>query len=101
MKILIKQKDINRLEYTKVYGDNMNATTIKIHHGTKGKLDNFREYKNESYDEVIIKLIFIAKNIRENPELSEEMLKAIEMARSRYKRGIFVSEKEAKNRLGL
>ena len=31
----------------------MDATTIKIHGDTKSQLDKFREYKNESYDEVI------------------------------------------------
>jgi hypothetical protein len=89
-----QEKDLNILQYTKVY---MNATTIKIHTGTKSKLDKFREYKNESYDEVISKLIHIVKN----PTLSKKTLKAIEEARSRYKSGIYVSEKEARRRLGL
>ena len=31
-------------------------TTTKIHEDTKIELDTFREYKNESYDEVIKKL---------------------------------------------
>ena len=31
----------------------MNATTIKVHEDTKLGLDQFREYGNESYDEVI------------------------------------------------
>lgn len=88
------EKDLNILEYAEVYVD---ATTIKLHHETKSKLDTFREYKNESYDEVISKLIHIVKN----PSLSKATLKAIEEARARYKRGIYVNEKEARRRLGL
>jgi hypothetical protein len=42
----------------------MSTTTIKIHKETKAEIDQFREYKNESYDEVLRKLIYIVKNIR-------------------------------------
>ena len=79
----------------------MNATTIKIHKETKAEIDQFREYKNESYDEVLKKLIYIVKKIKKEPELSKETLKAIEAARERIKKGHFVTEEEARNRLGL
>lgn len=79
----------------------MEATTIKIHEDTKDSLDTFREYKNESYDEVIKKVVFIAKTIRTEPELSKETLEAIEKARERIKKGKFLTEAEARKRLGL
>ena len=79
----------------------MSATTIKVQYETKSKLDVFREYKNESYDEVINKLVFIANNAKKNPELSKKTILAIENARDRIKRGNFVSEDVAKKRLGL
>jgi len=79
----------------------MTATTIKIQNDTKSQIDQFREYKNESYDEVIKKLIFIVKNLKKEPELSKETIKAIESARERIKKGRFVSEEVAKQRLGL
>lgn len=79
----------------------MNATTIKIRHDTKSELDHFREYRNESYDEVIKKVVFIAKSLKREPELSRETVKAIEKARERIKKGNFLSEEEAKKRLGL
>ncbi len=66
----------------------MDATTIKINQNTKSKLDRFREYKNESYDEVINKVVFIAENVEKDPTLSEETVTAIEKARDRIKRGI-------------
>ena len=79
----------------------MKATTIKIYEDTKSELDTFREYKNESYDEVIKKVVYIAKNAKEEPELSRETIEAIEKARVRIKKGHFLTEKEAKKRLGL
>jgi len=44
---------INILWYIYVYYGIMNETTIKIHKDTKREIDRFREYKNESYDEVV------------------------------------------------
>ena len=79
----------------------MNATTIKVHEDTKAQLDQFREYKNESYDEVIKKIIYIAKKAKTQPELSKEAVIAIEKARKRIKAGNFVSEEEARRRLGF
>ena len=79
----------------------MTATTIKLGPSTKKDLDLFREYKNESYDEVVTKLLFIAKNIKENPELSQETIVAIENARERIKQGKYITEEEALARLGI
>jgi predicted transcriptional regulator len=79
----------------------MNATTIKIHKDTKSEIDRFREYKNESYDEVLKKLIYIVKSIKKDPELSKEAIQAIESARKRMDKGHFYTEEEAKKRLGL
>ena len=79
----------------------MNSTTIKLHFKTKNELDQFREYKNESYDEVINKLVYIVKQTKKDPELSKETILAIENARKRIKKGNFISEEEAKKRLGF
>ncbi len=76
-------------------------TTIKIHSKTKSNLDQYREYKNESYDEVIQKLIYITKTCKTQPELSRETVKSIEKARQRIKKGKFLTQEEAKKRLGL
>ena len=77
----------------------VNATTIKIHAETKLELDRFREYKNESYDEVIKKIVFIANNA--DSDLSRETLEAIKNARKRIRKGKFVTEEEARKRLDL
>ncbi len=79
----------------------MEATTIKVHGNTKHQLDQFREYKNESYDELIKKMIYIAKKAKTQPELSKEAIESIEKARKRIKDGNFVTEEEARKRLGF
>jgi predicted transcriptional regulator len=79
----------------------MSATTIKIHKETKAEIDQFREYKNESYDEVLKKLIYIVKKIKKESQLSKETLTAIQAARKRIKKGHFVTEEQARKRLGL
>jgi len=97
----MKTKGLSILRYTPVNGDNMGITTIKLHEETKDELDRFREYKNESYDEVIKKVVYIAKNWEKEPELSKEAIKSIEKARERMKKGKFLTEGEARKRLGL
>jgi len=79
----------------------MSETTIKIHTDTKSGLDMFREYKNESYDEVIKKVMYIAKTARTDPKLSKEAIASIDKARKRMKEGNFITEAEAKKRLGF
>jgi len=79
----------------------MDTTTIKLHGNTKKQLHRFKEYKNESYDEVINKVIFIANKAKTNPELSRETVIAIDNARKRIKAGNFMTEEEARKRLGF
>lgn len=79
----------------------METTTIKLNPKTKRDLDTFKEYKNETYDEVLKKMVYIVKTSKKNPELSQETVLAIEKARERIKKGHFVTEAEARKRLGL
>ncbi|OIO20614.1 hypothetical protein COV61_00690 [Candidatus Micrarchaeota archaeon CG11_big_fil_rev_8_21_14_0_20_47_5] len=79
----------------------MDVCVVKLHQDTKSLLDKFREYRNESYDEVVRKLIGIVKNCKKEPELSSEAVERIEEARKRIKAGDFVTEEEARKRLGL
>jgi len=62
-------------------------TTIKLNQGTKLELDMFRQYKNESYDEVVRKLIFLAKTCEKQPKLSQKTILEIKEARERIKKG--------------
>ncbi|MDD4353560.1 MAG: hypothetical protein PHN56_03825 [Candidatus Nanoarchaeia archaeon] len=79
----------------------MSETTIKLRSETKMELDSFREYMNESYDELLRKIIFVAKNCKKKPELSAKTIEEIEMARKRIKQGSFYTEDEMKKRLGI
>ncbi len=79
----------------------MSDTTIRISGDTKSELDTFKEYKNESYDEVLRKVMYIAKTSKTQPKLSKEAIEQIEKARKRIKKGQFVTAQEAKKRLGL
>jgi hypothetical protein len=81
--------------------EDITVSTIKVYKKTKRRLDKYREYKNESYDEVINKLVYIADNYKKDPKLSAETIDSIEKARKRIKYGKFISEDEAKKRLGL
>ncbi len=76
-------------------------STIRLHRQTKTHLDRYREYRNESYDEVVMKLVDIAENAKKEPELSREAVQRIEAARKRIKAGNFISEDDARKRLGL
>jgi len=76
-------------------------TTIKLNKKTKFELDGFRQYKNESYNELIRKLIFVAKMCEKEPKLSQKTVQEIKEAREKIKRGEFYTEEEAKKILGL
>ena len=77
------------------------VTTIKLREQTKKELDTFREHENETYDEIVRKILWIAKNVGKKPELSEKTIKEIEDARKRIKEGNFYTEEEVKKILGL
>ena len=76
-------------------------TTIRLNVKTKDVLDEFRQYKNESYDELIRKLTHIAKICEKEPKLSQKTIKEIKEARERIKKGEFYTEEEAKKILGI
>ena len=76
-------------------------TTIRINPHTKEELDQFRQYKNESYDELVRKMIYLVKLSEKQPKLSQKTILEIKEARERVKKGEFYTEAEAKKILGL
>lgn len=76
-------------------------TTIRINPNTKSELDFFRQYKNESYDELVRKLIHLVKTCEKEPKLSQKTILEIKEARERIKKGEFYTEEEAKKILGI
>lgn len=79
----------------------MNITTVKLYVDTKRMLNQFREYRNESYDELVKKLIYIAQSALKDPELSSKTVREIEQARERLRKGEFYTEKQMAKMLGL
>lgn len=77
------------------------VTTIKVGFGTKSALDSFKQYKNESYDEVVKKLIYIVETLDDEPPLSKQAKAEIEAARAEIRAGKFYTEEEMAKRLGL
>lgn len=77
-------------------------TTIQIQKSLKRELDSLREYKRETYADVIKKLIERFKEQEESElELSEEALKAIKEARENVRKGKVYSTEQIKETLGL
>ncbi len=76
-------------------------TTIRLNQVTKTELDSFKQYKSESYDELVRKLIYLAKLVEKEPRLGQKALMEIKEARERIKKGEFYTEDEAKKILGL
>lgn len=76
-------------------------TTIKLDEKTKKCLDLFREYKNESYDEILRKLLYVAKTAEKEPKLSQKTVRDIEKARKQIREGKFYTEAEVDKLLGL
>lgn len=76
-------------------------TTIRINPRTKEELDTFRQYKSESYDELVRKLIYLVKLTEKEPKLGQKTIIEIKEARDRIKKGEFYTEEEAKKILGL
>jgi predicted transcriptional regulator len=79
----------------------MQQTTIKLNPVTKSELDKFRQYENESYDELVKKLVRIVLMCKKQPRLSQKTIKEIEEARKQIKKGEFYTEEEAKKILGI
>ena len=76
-------------------------TTIRLNQITKQQLNNFKQYKSESYDELVRKLIHLAKICEKEPKLSQKTILEIKQARENIKKGEFYTEEEAKKILGL
>jgi hypothetical protein len=76
-------------------------STIRIKPNTKTELDHFRQYRNESYDELVRKLIYLAKLSEKDPKLSQKTILEIKEARERVKKGELYTEDEAKKILGV
>ena len=79
----------------------MKTVTLKLDPEMESRLKKLKDYKNESYVDVIKKVVFVANPKMNKFELSKKDLKDIKKAREQIKRGEFFTSAEVKKRLGL
>ena len=59
----------------------MDFTSIQVHKDTRERLKLFREYRRETYDELLNKMMNLMQRLNEEPELAEEYLEDVNEAR--------------------
>ena len=78
------------------------STTIQISKKMKKQLDAFKGHQRETYEDVIGRLVTIAKEDEEAElELSEETLKGLKEAEEDIKKGRVYTTAQVKKELGL
>ncbi len=60
-------------------------TTIKLSKKIKARLDNLKEYKNETYEEIITKMLDIMNLFKLNPQGASARLQQIDVKRKQLK----------------
>jgi hypothetical protein len=75
----------------------MSITTIKLHRETKERIDKLKESHNESYDDILKKILYILNSIRESPERGKRILEQIEMRRELMLKQIKEQKEENKS----
>ena len=70
-------------------------TTIQISDNVKSVLDRMKMIERETYNDIIERMI------EDDLELNERTKKEIEEARKRINSGKFITQEEAKKKLGL
>jgi serine/threonine-protein kinase RIO1 len=79
----------------------MALTTIKLSKETKKRLDNLREYKKESYDEILGKILSVLNMSKLDPLKARRILGQIYMKRMRLKDSKVYSAKELEDKFNL
>lgn len=76
-------------------------TTIKIDTKTKQRLDKLRENIDESYENIIRKLLWILGTCKGNPLLAKKRLFQIEIARRKIRASKIHSNEEMRDRFNV
>jgi len=71
----------------------MKITTLKLSEDTKSRIERLREYKKESYDEILQKTMDIISLCKVNPMRAQSRLKALQIKQMRKNKQIIVNEK--------
>jgi len=73
----------------------MKITTIKLQEETKERLDKLKENRNESYDDILRKIIYVLNTTRDEPIKAKMILERVSELRARM---IDEEKHEAKER---
>ena len=79
----------------------MAQTTIKLSKDTKKRLDNLREYRKESYDEILGKILNVLNICKIDPLKARRLLGHIAINRLRLKNLKVYSEQELREKFSL
>ena len=61
----------------------MGITTVKLQKETKDRLDKLRENRNESYDDLMRKILYVLNATREDPSKGKRVLEQSDERRNR------------------
>jgi len=61
----------------------MKITTIKLQEETKSRLDKLRENRNESYDDILRKILYVLNTTRDEPMKARSILERVSELRQR------------------
>lgn len=75
------------------------VTSIQLENKTKARLEKMKSFPKESYDDVVNRLLNMAKD--DEGVLSKHAIKNIEKSLAEIKAGKIISHKDVKQKLGL
>lgn len=76
------------------------TTTIKIRKKTKTRLDNLKEYRRETYDEILEKIFEILNLYKINPERARSRLLNLDMKNKKiYKKTEIKNQKDSQEKI--
>jgi len=64
----------------------MTITTIKLKKETKGRLDHLKEYRRESYEDIIKKILGILNILKTEPSKARSILYRINLKRKKLEK---------------
>jgi len=76
-------------------------TTIQIKKKTRAKLEKFKSYKRETFDELVNKLIQVAEIVENEPELKQEVIEEMDAAQKELNSGKWLSTAALAKKLGV
>ena len=78
-----------------------NLTSIQLNKKTLNKLKEFKDYRRETYDEILNKMMKIIEALEKKPMLKKEIIEEVEEARRELREGKGISTAQLAKELGI